>query len=284
MRRSDFCKTSFLFGIGMGFRYPFDFPMPGLMFNMDSFEKRIVDAHFDAKGFLPRWLKTLGCTGPVEFPRKLTEDIDDLGLTLVGMPDAVFSKKNGDLVVVDYKTARYKGDDDPFMPVYEAQLWGYARLLESNGIGDVSGAALVYFENGLANYKDSSLDLLSNDGINVPFTVKLHAVDIDLKALDGLLKKFRMYMDSTGPLTFCDCKTCERLQRLFAIEKKFRSRSREAVLQDMAPENRLSVDRFLRSQDSKWHDSLVKESRGWEADLDDLLASDSDCVPGPLDL
>lgn len=41
---------------------------------------------------------------------------------------------------------------------------------------------------------------------------------------------------------------------------------------------------ILHNQDVRWHESVVKESRGWEADLDDLLASDSDCVPSPLDL
>lgn len=282
MRRSDFCETAFRFGIGLGFRYPFDFPMPGLMFNMDNFEKCIVDAHFDSKGCLPKWLKTLGCTEPVEFPAKLTEDIDDLDLTLVGMPDAVFSKRDGSLCVVDYKTARCKGGDDPFLPVYEAQLWGYARLLEANGIGRVSSASLVYFENGLANYKESPLDLLSDDGMTVPFAVKLHPVKIDLKALDALLKKFRKYVASTGSLTYCDCKTCERLQRLFAIEKKLRSR--EKLIKDMLFRDRAGLERILSIQDSWLHDSALAESRGWQADLDDSLASDSDSVPGPLDL
>lgn len=284
MRRADFCLNSFRFGIGLGFRYPFDFPMPGIMFNMDNFEKRLVDAHFEEKGSLPKWLKALGCTEPVEFPAKLTEDIDDLDLTLVGMPDAVFRKKNGDLMVIDYKTAKCKGADDPFMPVYEAQLWGYARLLESNGIGYVPSAALVYFQNDLANFKDSPLDLLSSDGMTVPFTVKLHPVDINMKELDGLLKKFRKFADMTGPLVDCDCRTCQRLQRLFAIEKKFRSRGRESVVKDMLVQDRLVVERVLLNQDVKWRNSLVAESHGWESDLDDLLASDSDCVPGPLDL
>lgn len=282
MRRSDFCETAFRFGIGLGFRYPFDFPMPGLMFNMDNFEKRIVNAHFDAKGNLPKWLRALCCSEPVEFPAKLTEDIPSLDLTLVGMPDAVFSKKNGDLVVVDYKTARCKGADDPFMPIYEAQLWGYARLLESNGIGKVSGASLVYFENCLADFKESPLDLLSDDGMKVPFTVKLHPVDIDLKSLDALLKKFRKYANMTSPLTYCDCKTCERLQRLFAVERKLSSR--EKLIKDMLYRDGAGLERILRIQDSFLSDSMIKASHGWEADLDDLLSSDSDFVPGPLDI
>ncbi len=64
----------------------------------------------------------LGCTGPVNFPRKMTEDLPKLGLTLVGMPDEVFDKKDGTLCLVDYKTAKFKGADDPFMPIYGTQL------------------------------------------------------------------------------------------------------------------------------------------------------------------
>lgn len=284
MRRSDFCETAFRFGIALGFRYPFEFPMPGLMFNMDNFEKRFVDTYFDDKGCLPKWLKYLGCTEPVEFPAKLTEDIPGLELTLVGMPDAVFRKKNGDLVVVDYKTAKSKGDDDPFMPVYEAQLWGYARLIESNEIGKVSGAALVYFENCLADYKDSPLDLREDDGMKVPFTVTPHPVHIDLKALDALLKKFRKYADMTGSLTYCECKTCKGLQRLFAIEKEFNSHTRDTVLKDLQYQDRLVLERVLRNEDARWRNSVVAASHGWEADLDDLLSADTDSVPGPLDL
>ena len=282
MRRADFCLNAFRIGIGLGFRYPFEFPMPGLMFNMDNFEKRFVDAYFDEKGTLPKWLKELGCTEPVEFPAKLTENVDDLDLTLVGMPDAVFRKKNGDLVVVDYKTAKCKGADDPFMPVYEAQLWGYARLLESNDLGKVAGASLVYFANTLADHKDAPLELLSGDSFTVPFTVKLHPVKLDLKALDGLLKMFRKYADMTGPLVECDCKTCERLQRLFEIQKKLHAK--EKLIKDMLYRDRAGLERILNIQASAWHDSVIAASHGWEADLDDLLASDSDCVPGPLDL
>lgn len=282
MRRADFCPNAFRIGISLGFRYPFEFPMPGLMFNMDYFEKHLVNAHFEAEGSLPKWLKALGCTRPVEFPAKLTEEIDDLDLTLVGMPDAVLRKNNGDLVVVDYKTAKCKGADDPFMPVYEAQLWGYARLLEANDIGKVTGASLVYFENDLGDFKDSPLDLFSGEGMTVPFTVRLHTIKIDLKALDGLLRAFRKFADMTGPLVKCDCTTCVRLQRLFEIQKKLHAK--EKLIKDMLYRDRDGLERILNFQASAWQDSIIAASHGWEADLDDLLASDSDHVPSPLDL
>ncbi len=124
MQLDTFCPRCFWYLVQMDFKLPFDRPMPGIMYNLDAFEKAIVDAHFGSKDRAPKWLEPLGCKAPVEFPAKMTQEFPDLDITLVGMPDAVFSKSNGNLVLVDYKTAGYKGDDDPFMPTYETQLLG----------------------------------------------------------------------------------------------------------------------------------------------------------------
>lgn len=282
MRKKDFCLNCFRIAIALGFRYPFEFPMPGIMYNMDHFEKRLVDAHFDVKKTLPKWLKQLGCIETIKFPAKMTEEIPTLGLTLVGMPDAVFRKSDGSLCVVDYKTAKYKGADDPFMPVYEAQLWGYARLLESNGIGDVSSSALIYFENRLADYKESPLDLLSSEGLTVPFAVKIHEVEIDFKALNDLLKKFRQYADMTAPLSACDCKTCDRVGRLFQIVKALKGRKK--LIDDMWNRDSATLSKILQLDDMVWRDRVVKESHGWESHLDDSFNADTDFVPAPFDL
>jgi len=97
MRRSDFCPRCFWYSVALGFRHPFDMPMAGIMYNLDIFEKALVEAHFVAKGTGPKWLSSLGCSKPVSFPRKMTQEFPSLGLTLVGMPDAVFAKKDGSL-------------------------------------------------------------------------------------------------------------------------------------------------------------------------------------------
>jgi hypothetical protein len=60
----------------------------------------------------------------------MTQEFPDLDITMVGMPDAVFSDAKGNLVLIDYKTAGFKGLEDPFMPTYETQLLGYAQPLQ----------------------------------------------------------------------------------------------------------------------------------------------------------
>jgi hypothetical protein len=282
MRRPDFCPCCFWYSVALGFRHPFDMSMPGILFNMDKFEKILVEAHFDAKKAAPKWLASLGCTGPVDFPRKMIEEIPKLGLTLVGMPDAVFAKKDGTLCLVDYKTAKYKGADDPFMAIYETQLWGYARLLEHEGVGTVSSAALVYFANTLADYDERPLNLLTNDGLSVPFAVKIHEVALDLKALNPLLKDFRAYADSPTPPQGVDrCKNCKRLGKLFEVEIGQRNQTKTAnnlVNRDSATLSHLSKRWVAERFESRAHESI-----GWEGELADSMPEDFDFTPAAWD-
>lgn len=116
MKSNSFCPQCYWYQILTGFRPPFESPMPGIMYNLDRFEKLIVEAHFKDKGTAPRWLKELGCTEVVGFPAKLTMEFPALELTLVGMPDAVFRKKDGSLYLVDYKKLCKKPFDSSSEP------------------------------------------------------------------------------------------------------------------------------------------------------------------------
>ncbi len=283
MRLATFCPSCFWYAIALGFRYPFDMPMPGIMHNLDKFEKLLVEAYFNKHGKAPKWLSQLGCTGPVDFPEKMTEDISNLGITLVGMPDGVFKKKDGSLCVVDYKTAKHKGEDDPFLPAYQTQLQGYARLLEHYEIGQVTSAALVYFQNDLSSYAAKPLDLLTDTGITVPFTVEIHNIELDPKAIDELLKKFRKFADLPAPPEGSEkCKTCQRLDRLFQVEHRLLSTQK--IIKDFENCDTARMHWILNRKEASRRSSLVLESRGWEAELDELLVQDLDSVPGSLDL
>ncbi len=282
MRRPNFCGHCFWYSVALGFRHPFDMSMPGILFNMDRFEKILVEAHFKSHKSAPKWLLSLGCKEPIAFTAKMTEDLPKLGLTLVGMPDAVFKKKDGSLVLVDYKTAKYKGADDPFMPIYETQLWGYARLLEHAGVGTVSSAALVYFANTLSDYGEKSLDLLTSEGLRVPFAVQIHEVKLDLPALNPLLKAFRDYADRSAPPESVDgCKVCKRLNLLFDLEYKRRNTEKTAERLENSDSAMLSY--LTRTWEDERHQSRALESIGWEGNLADSMSHVTDCIPAAWD-
>jgi hypothetical protein len=279
MLLTKFCPRCFFYQVQMNFRLPFDRPMPGLMYNLDIFEKRIVQAHLDTHGRVPKWLKSLGCTGSVDFPSKMTMDLPKYDATLVGMPDAVFKKGNNKLCLIDWKTARYKGDDDPFMPAYETQLLGYTHLLEHNKIGKVDTAALVYFENGLKDEDLDPLDLLTDDGFDVPFRARIHEIEIDRATLDPLLKRIREFADLNGPPRGREkCQDCARLQALLDGEVLRRNAEEFARQKD-------SLAR-LRSRELEAERQAIRNAR--TADEDDFVSGPGsdfqDSIPGPLDL
>ena len=223
MEIDDFCPRCFWYQVHMEFKMPFNGIMPGIMFNLDIFEKKIVDAYFAREEKLPKWLASLNCTTTVDFPSKMMQEFPDLDITLVGMPDAVFGNRRGKLIVVDYKSAHYKGDDDHFMPAYEIQLLGYAHLLESNGVGKVEGAALVYFQNSLKDYGQKPLELLTEKGFSAPFETRIHHVDLDMEDLEPLLVRIREVADTAMPPQGLEhCKDCGRLEQLLDFEVRMR--------------------------------------------------------------
>lgn len=218
-----FCPRCFWYQVQMNFRLPFDRPMPGIMFHLDHFEKRIVEEHFAVEDAAPEWLRELHLASPIDFPAKMTQEFPEYDITMVGMPDAVFLKKNGKLCLVDFKTAICHGTDDPFMPIYETQLMGYTHLLESNNVGTVDSAALVYFENKAKELQSHPLELLTDDGFFMPFGVQIHEVEIDRSALEPLLIRIRKVADEENPPTGLDkCKDCAKLQSLLDKEQKMR--------------------------------------------------------------
>src|SRR5437879_4193024 len=90
MKQTQFCKRCFKLQVEMGFKMPFESPMPGIMFNLDAFQKAFVDAHFATFDKAPEWLTGPELYSVADFPRKLTLDYPKYDLTMVGMPDALF--------------------------------------------------------------------------------------------------------------------------------------------------------------------------------------------------
>jgi len=252
------------------------------MFNLDKFEKQIVESYYKTFDKFPRWMDDLKLYSIVDFPAKMTMDFPKYDITMVGMPDAVFRTSSGKLCLVDYKSAKYKGQDDPFMPVYETQLMGYTHLLEHAGVGEVESAFLIYFENNLCDFEKQPLDLLSDEGFDVPFSVKIHEVKINRPDLWPLLKQVRGYADMRHPPTCLGkCKNCWGLQALFDKE-----------------ERRLNAASTYRSMDENYFRKVVKpmllkdaeSARAAWSTVDDDIESDriacafQDSIPASWDV
>ena len=208
-------------------------------------------------------------------------DFPKYEITMVGMPDVTFRKWNEKLLVADYKTAVYRGKDDPFLPVYETQLIGYAVLLEHHNVGKVESAALIYFENKLRHEDVHPLDLLNDDGFSVPLRAQIHEVEINRSALEPLLKRIRKYADLKLPPEGNEkCKDCARLQLLLDSEVSRRESEEFAKQRD-------DYSRYVVSREQETHRQRAREACCEDDDVEfatDPSAETQDSRPASWDV
>lgn len=158
-------------------------------------------------------------------------------------------------------------------------MLGYAELIEQAGLGDVESAALVYFQNGSKAYRDTPLDLATDAGFSVPFTIATEEIELDRKALKLLMKRFREIADMELPPKGLEgCKHCASIQHLLDAEVARRGQEEYARNRDglaRVTSRKLAADRELAL-------------RAWNESEDDIIIAPDlgliDWVPGPTDL
>lgn len=198
---------------------PYQMGFPGIFSSIDAYTKNIVERYFQKNGKLPSWLAEVGevkrivSVKPSEF-KTVKGD-----MTLSGIPDLIFQRSDGSFGIVDYKTAKYTGNQDQLMPIYQIQLNGYAYIAESIGHKPVKDLYLVYFEPPYKETYEAITDGHTNgDGFEMPFKPIIHKIKRDTKEIDRLLEKAsKTYELSRPPKGLDGCKDCERLKGLIAL-------------------------------------------------------------------
>ena len=142
--------------------------------------------------------------------------VENGNITLSGIPDLIFERHDGSFVIVDYKTARYTGNQDGFMPVYQIQLNGYAYIAEAIGYKPVKDLYLIYFEPPYKETYEAITDGHTNgDGFEMPFKPVIHRIKRNTKEIKRLLEKAsKTYELSRPPKGLDGCKDCSRLEEL----------------------------------------------------------------------
>lgn len=198
---------------------PYQMGFPGIFSSIDSYTKNIVERYFRKNGKLPSWLSEIG-----EVKRILSIKPSDFKLvkeemTLSGIPDLIFERPDGSFAIVDYKTARYTGNQDSFIPVYQIQLNGYAYIAEGTGYKPVRDLFLVYFEPPSKEVYEQITDGHTNkDGFEMPFKPLIHRIKKDAKEVERLLKKAEQaYSSEKAPKGLDGCEDCMRLKGLIGL-------------------------------------------------------------------
>jgi RecB family exonuclease len=169
---------------------------------------------------MPKWFEQFGLNGtPHPPPHYSWFKIAQGSLFLSGAPDEILQTPEGRLIIIDYKTARFK-TDDPLRPLYEAQLNVYARIAERlsppreiyPNIVDTLG--LMYYD---PLTEEINPDKISPQG----FLMEFHAHWVPLKRrdawIDELLARAEEILSKPKPPEgAADCKTCKAYHSIAA--------------------------------------------------------------------
>ena len=192
---------------------------PGIFSSIDSYNKRIVEGYFQREGNLPHWLRALGqatkVIPPPPYQRFWVTD-SDLGVTLRGTADGIFQMADGSYTIVDYKTAKYTSAQGGLVPVYQAQLNGYAYLANRLNLGPVSQLALVYMEPVTDADTASSPQMVDERGFSMGLSATVVPVELDPDGMiPALMSRAKAMHDLADPPDSTPgCKNCLAVQSL----------------------------------------------------------------------
>ena len=191
---------------------------PGIFSSIDAYTKKVVHQWIDReKGDSWQFLNDLHVTGYLPTPHwsKFRTEIKEFGITLSGMADDIWITPLG-IHIPDYKTAKFTKNQDKLLPMYRAQVNGYARIGNALGM-NVCGVSLIYMEPQTeeADAEDGSRPWTHL--FKMSFVPHVAPVMMDTDSLDPLLEKARKIYDGPEPLGNRSCKDCMALAEVVGM-------------------------------------------------------------------
>jgi hypothetical protein len=189
---------------------------PGIFSSIDSWTKNVMHAYFDDHGHAPAFIPELTHAVrylPVPHWSKFCRTDPATGIIVSGVVDDIYETANGKHIIPDYKTAKYTEGQDKLIPLYQAQLNGYAWVGENVGL-NVTGLLMAYFE----PVTSGLLLAATEHGAAMAFTVKSVPVEIIPGMIPNLLTRAKEILDMPVPPSGADkCKDCEKLDNLMNV-------------------------------------------------------------------
>lgn len=214
---ANFCPRCFWIKLRCRGRIPFQI-FPGIFSSIDSYTKRVVHGWFDEFKGPPPWLPGMdGVVGYKEPPtyHKFNVVVPEFNILLTGSPDGLFVRADRSHMIVDYKTAKFTGNQDELHPMYEAQLNAYAFIGERKGLSPVTALALIYMEPVTDDRMAKHRENRRSDGFALAFQAKVLPVTLDLEILRPLFRTTRETWDrSEPPPKTPACGDCSKLEEL----------------------------------------------------------------------
>lgn len=216
----DYCEKCLWIKLKLGNNLPFQI-FPGIFSTIDSYTKKVTNSFHRLHNKLPDIMISFNLEGkPVKVPHHTSFYFidEETNIKLTGAPDEMLLKDNGDYIMLDYKTAKYTGNQDKLLPIYDIQLNAYSLIAEKIGMGKISDIGLIYFEPFTDIDETNVGDYIVNDGFNLIFNAKYLPMDLDLSKIPPLLRKIRtLYDRMTPPDSRPKCKDCESTQKIIEL-------------------------------------------------------------------
>ena len=220
----NYCPRCFYMKLKMGFRIPYQI-FPGIFSSIDSYSKKITWSHVAKYNKVPQWFSPWGkfkTVIPAPHHSKFHFTDERTGIKLTGVPDDIFQMEDGRYFIVDYKTARFTGNQDSLMPIYRVQLNGYSLIFEKLGLGKIGGIGLCYYEpQGQAPVERDIGGFIRQDGFVMPFQAHLKRLELNPEGVvNPLLKQVRKIWDMKQvPAAKEGCRDCQLLGEMMKLSK-----------------------------------------------------------------
>ena len=198
---------------------PYQMGFPGIFSSIDAYTKNMVERYFQKNGKFPQWLGDIGSAKRILTVKPSEFKVETDSITLTGIPDLLFERPDGSFAIVDYKTAKYTGNQDQLMPIYQIQLNGYAYIAEAIGLKPVKDLYLVYFEPPYKETYEAITDgHTSGEEFEMPFKPVIHKIRREPKEIGRLLDKAsKIYGLDKPPVGLNNRIDCERLENLVTM-------------------------------------------------------------------
>ena len=244
-----FCEKCFWRILHLRFKKPFVIPMPGIMHYLDAHQKQLARAYLKENNKLPSFFGKFTNAAKI-LDIEWVECLDDeTGILVRGKPDLVIEMKNGNIIIVDNKTAIYHGEDDVMFPRYECQTNCYGHcLLSEDPPRLVTALALLHYEfDKLPD--DELLEVVGDEEVWARFRPRL--VEVELapdKHVRPRLQELRNFVEMENvPEGREGCKDCALLDTIIGMTAE--DRVTDEVLQELRPQEharRLATLRYRR--------------------------------------
>lgn len=226
LNMEDFDRAEFWLKFQVGFKVPFSI-FPGIFSTFDKYQKDLAKAEYDKNQKWPFWING-DISHQIKCPHwsKFRYTDETTGITLSGAMDECFAFKDGTLLISDNKVAKYTDSQDKLMPMYEAQLNGYAEICEHTGMGIVSKLQLVYHE------PISSIETLENillqDKYTLYFQPKVVEVERNKELVPKLLGIAKEIISSPVMPQSIDGKLSKDMELFISMKDAFERKNEQA--------------------------------------------------------